>query len=76
MAARRKNPESSTEALCVYGCGRPSEGTLMVSFTPHRRGERDYSHERGFSAYLPTCNACVRGAVQVRVQVPPDPNNG
>ena len=66
MANKKHNVERDP-LPCVYGCGRRSEGTLMVSFSEYNSDDR---HGRGFNCYLPACKACLKGAVSIALVIP------
>lgn len=51
---------------CYYGCGRPAAGSLHVSFTSFS----GFSYKEGFSASIPSCRECLRGALKVTVRLP------
>lgn len=75
MAARRKKPEPKEEPQvpCGYGCGNMAEGFLQLSYNrwsdPNDR-DNNRRYESGFSVHLPACRACVKSAVQIKVDIP------
>jgi len=53
---------------CGYGCGKPSEGYLMLSFSEWDASVDGYN--RGFNTSLPACRDCLKGAVKIKVVIP------
>lgn len=53
---------------CQYDCGRPAQGTLMVSYTSFDATEDSYRH--GFNCTIPCCRECLKGAVRLKLTIP------
>lgn len=67
---KRVKKVSVPPPTCGYGCGKPSEGYLMLSFSEWLNGDKDRDYNRGFNATLPACRACLRGAISIKVTIP------
>ncbi len=63
----KKKPPDAT-IPCQYGCGNTAVGALSVSFITFSRNAESY--QRDFSIHSPTCRACAKGAITLRVNIP------
>lgn len=68
MSPRHTTKQAASDTPCYYGCGRKAYGSLNVSFTSF--SESPSSYKEGFSAYIPSCRECLKGALTVTITLP------
>lgn len=67
---RKAKPPAKELGPCMFNCGRPAIGNMLVEFLPFSEDRGDDSWQRHIRISVPSCRECFQAALDIRVTLP------